>query len=123
MPAGQWNEYTIRSRETGEVLCQGNRGKCADFIGCSKASIKHMVLKNKTTTRGFFNSRYEVTRGPAKARNRKYYRVYRGGILMVEGSSYECAAYLGLNMNRWYQLVCKCNMGNHPRYTITAELK
>jgi hypothetical protein len=87
MASGRYYEYTVRSRETGEVVCQGSRGKCADFLGCHGLTLKIMAVKNKTTTQGFFNSLYEVTREPQKTRGRKSYTVYRDGKLVAEGSS------------------------------------
>ena len=121
MPSGRYYEYTVRDRETREVICQGSRGKCADFIGCAGLTLKTMAVKNKNPTRGFFNSRYEVTREPKTARGRKHYRVYKGDRLIVEGSSWVCANALGLTLNLWYQLVTRCSIQPNPEYIITTE--
>lgn len=122
MAAGRYYDYTIRSRETGEVLFQGGIGRCAEFLGCGRATITCMARKNKTATQGFFNSRYEVTRTPEKTRGRKYYKVYKDGKLVVEGSSWDCAAVLGVSHKSWYQLAQYSSFG-WTDYVITSELK
>ena len=123
MASGRYFDYIIRSRETGEVLFQGSMGKCCDYLGCGRGTIKTMVSKNKTTTQGFYNSRYEITRGPEKVRGRKHYKVYKDGQLVVEGSSWDCAKALGVEHKQWYMFVYNCSIDPDPKYIIKSDWK
>lgn len=38
-------EYTIKDRQTGEILCQGTQKECADYIGCG---VKYLVELGRT---------------------------------------------------------------------------
>lgn len=38
--------FTVRDRQTGEILCQGERGKCANYIGCTDRYIMDLATKN-----------------------------------------------------------------------------
>ena len=56
--------FTVKDRQTGEVLCQGSAIKCADYIGCAQSYIRYMsggyikyISKAKTK-----HSRYKVER-------------------------------------------------------------
>ena len=123
MPSRQYYDYTVRDKKTNEVLVTGSSTKCAEFLGCERATIIRLGRTCWASEQGFFNSRYIVTREPEKTRGRKHYQVYKGDKLVVEGSSWACAQALGLTMTMWYQLVTKCSMQADPEYIITSELK
>lgn len=54
--------FTVTDRWTDEILCQGSKQKCADFLGCAESYIKVLVKKQgwpKTNTK---YSQYKVER-------------------------------------------------------------
>lgn len=122
MPPTQYYTYTIRDRETDEVLFTGTSGECMEYLGCSRTSVIAMAKRCWATEQGYFNSRYIITREASKRPvRRKHYRVCENGELVVEGTSVKCAKALGIRHDRWYQFVFNCSTQEKPRYTITSD--
>lgn len=35
--------FTVKDRQTGEILCQGTKQECADYIGCDESYIRGLI--------------------------------------------------------------------------------
>ena len=53
-------------------------------------------------------------------RTKKLYTVYDGVTtqFLIEGTAKECAAYMGVNVTRFYQIKCKFDDGAYKKYEI-----
>ena len=61
--------YTVRSRETGEILFQGRKEECCAFLGCSANTLYRIAIdKHKNSA---FAQRYLITHEQCQALDRK----------------------------------------------------
>ena len=54
--------YTIKDRQTGEVLLQGTRQECADYMGCDSSWVIDLATKDRVYTAKTKCSKYKVER-------------------------------------------------------------
>ena len=121
MSSKQYHLYTIRDRKTNEVLFQGGRGKCAEFLGCPGVTVWKLANRCWATGQGYFNSRYIVTSEAHEKPVLKHFKVYEDGKLVVEGSSWDCAKALNVKHDLWPQFVYSCDTQKYPKYTIESD--
>lgn len=54
--------YTIKDRQTGEILCQGARQKCAEYVGCKDSYLGELAKKDPNYKINTKYSKYKVER-------------------------------------------------------------
>ena len=54
--------YTVKDRETGEILCQGSSQECADFLGCEYGIIQILARKEQQYKYNTKWSMYKIER-------------------------------------------------------------
>ena len=50
--------YTIKDRQSGEVLCQGGQSVCMNFLGCSSSCLRSLAMKDVQSRK---YQKYEIT--------------------------------------------------------------
>ena len=54
--------FTVKDRQTDEILCQGSAQECADFIGCKNSYIRDLTRKQPEYKINHKYSAYKVER-------------------------------------------------------------
>ena len=102
--------FTVKDRQTGEILCQGSAQECANLIGCKNSYIRVLTRKQPEYKADTKYSRYKVERqasGEVKrgGAHKKDIACCDCGVLMVNTSAHrkrcpECARKHSLNAKR-----------------------
>ena len=81
-------EYIVKDRQTGEILCQGTAGKCADCVGCKPSYIRQMAKSqpkyNNDPKAKYSRYKVEVVGEPARGMPRGDVVCVDCGVLMVD---------------------------------------
>jgi hypothetical protein len=78
-------EFTVKDRQTGEILCHGTQKECADFLGCDLRYVRDLAAvqpEYKTETK---YSKYRVER---------HGEVKRGGARMKDVICCDCGVLM-----------------------------
>ena len=68
-------EFTVKDRQTGEILCQGTSKECAEYVGCDRKYLRDLATaqqKNKKESKYFkykVERRGEVKRGGSRTKD------------------------------------------------------
>lgn len=54
--------YTIKDRQTDEILCQGSRRECAEYIGCQDGYLWDLSMRDRAHEKNSRYSMYKVER-------------------------------------------------------------